>query len=83
MKRATVTLPDDLSRLLETYRRTQEVPPAFTSVVQAALREYLAKRGLPSGQSFRPFEITPATEDSGASDVSMNHDRYLAESSDS
>ncbi len=83
MKRATVTLPDDLNGLLETYRRTQEVPSALTSIVQAALREYLARRGFPSDHAFQPFRITPATEDSGASDVNVNHDKYFAESADS
>jgi len=83
MKRATVTLPDDLNGLLETYRRTQEVPPALTAVVQAALREYLGRRGFSSDRPFRPFDITPAKEDSGASDISVNHDKYIAESIDS
>lgn len=80
MKRATITLPDDLNGLLESYRQTLEVPPALTAIVQAALREYLGRRGFSSDPPFRPFGITPAEEDSGASDISVSHDKYFAES---
>lgn len=45
MKRASMTIPDDLERALEEYRRDAEVPPALAAVMQAALREYLADRG--------------------------------------
>ena len=41
MKRATITLDDHLEAALEAYGKRQEVPPVLTSVVQAALREYL------------------------------------------
>lgn len=82
MKRATITLPDELESALEAYQRAQDVPPAFTSVTRAALREYLERRGfLPDG-SFRPFSITPAEEDSGANDISEKHDEYFAGSMD-
>lgn len=43
MKRATITIGDDLEKALRAYIRQQEVRPALTSVVQAALREYLAR----------------------------------------
>ncbi|MBI3666301.1 MAG: hypothetical protein HY236_08770 [Acidobacteria bacterium] len=77
MKRATITLPDDLDAALETYLREQEVSPALTAVVQIALREYLAGRGyLPPS---RPLRITPASKGSGKKDGSLNHDRYLAQ----
>jgi hypothetical protein len=45
MKRATITLPDDLIVAVEEYRQAQEAPPALTTVLQVALREYLGKRG--------------------------------------
>lgn len=45
MRRATITIPDDLERAIEKYRRDLEVPPALAAVVQTALREYLAERG--------------------------------------
>ncbi|MGH3148801.1 MAG: hypothetical protein ACRDTR_23725 [Rubrobacter sp.] len=80
MKRATVTLPDELEQALEAYRRAQDVPPALTAITQTALREYLERRGFFSSRPFRPFSITPVEEDSGASDVSTNHDKYFVES---
>jgi hypothetical protein len=45
MKRATVTLPDDLAKAVDDYIRAQEVPPALTTVMQVALRAYLDQRG--------------------------------------
>lgn len=76
MKRATVTIPDDLAKAVESYVRAQDAPPPLTAVVQAALRQYLAERGyLRAG---RPLRINPATRGSGCSDVSQAHDRYLA-----
>ena len=78
MRRATITIPDELEEALEAYRRSQEVPAALTAVAQAALREYLERRGfLPDG-AFRPFGITPAEGGGGAGDVSANHDEYFA-----
>jgi hypothetical protein len=74
MKRATMTLPDDLAKAVDEYVQAQEVPPALTTVVQAALREYLRERGFL--RTFRPLKITPVGR-SGRSDVSINHDLYL------
>lgn len=76
MKRATVTIPDDLAEAVETYIRAQEAPPPLTAVVQAALRQFLAERGyLRAGA---PLRIKPARKGSGRHDVSRAHDRYLA-----
>jgi len=82
MKRATVTLPDDLERALEAYRRAQDVPLPLTASIQAALREYLTKRGFLASTAERPFVITPVEKGSGASDISVNHDRYFAEAAE-
>jgi Arc/MetJ-type ribon-helix-helix transcriptional regulator len=76
MKRATVTLPDDLAKAVDEYVQGQEAPPAFTTVMQAALREYLRERGFL--RAYRPLKIRPAKKGSGRSDVSQNHDLYLA-----
>jgi hypothetical protein len=76
MKRATMTLPDDLAEAVERYVRAQEAPPALTTVVQAALREYLRERGYL--RPYRPLKITPAAKGSGFTDVSVHHDRYFA-----
>lgn len=70
-----MTLPDDLAEAVENYQRAQEAPPALTAVMQAALREYLGGRGFLRVR--RPLKITPKGN-SGRSDVSQNHDLYLA-----
>lgn len=74
MKRASMTLPDDLAEAVERYTQAQEAPPALTTVVQAALREYLRERGYL--RQYRPLKITPKGN-SGRRDVSREHDAYL------
>lgn len=74
MKRATVTLTDDLAEAVESYTRAQNVPPALTAVVQTALREYLRERGFL--RTYRPLKLEPLGN-SGRSDISVNHDLYL------
>jgi Arc/MetJ-type ribon-helix-helix transcriptional regulator len=76
MKRATMTLPDDLAEAVDHYVQSQEAPPSLTTVVQAALRQYLGERGfLKVRQTLR---INPAKQGSGRRNVSQEHDRYLA-----
>jgi hypothetical protein len=75
MKRATMTIPDDLAKAMDDYLQSQDAPPSLTTVMQAALREYLRERGFL--REFRPLKITPAKKGSGRSDVSQNHDLYL------
>jgi hypothetical protein len=75
MKRATMTLPDDLAKAMDDYVRAQEAPPALTTVMQTALREYLRERGFL--RTYRPLKIRPAKKGSGRSDISQNHDLYL------
>lgn len=76
MRRATVTIGDDLEASLDAYLRQQDVSPALTAVVQTALTEYLARRGFTKGR--KTLRIAPAKKGSGARDVSAHHDRYLA-----
>lgn len=77
MKRTTITIPRDLEAELESYLKRQEVRPALTAVIQAALREYLGNRNyIPPA---KPFSIRAAKKGSGLRDVSLNHDRYFAE----
>ncbi len=78
VKRATISLQDDLAEGVDNYLQAQEVRPALTSVMQAALREYLGARGFLRVR--RPLKITPKGN-SGLSDVSLNHDYYLARDS--
>ena len=69
-----MTLPDDLAEAVEKYVQAQEAPPALTTVVQTALREYLRERGFL--RTHRPLKIRPKGN-SGRSDVSQDHDLYL------
>jgi hypothetical protein len=71
-----MTLPDDLAEAVDNYLRAQEAPPALTTVVQSALREYLGERGFL--RTRKPLKIRPAKRGSGRSDVSENHDLYFA-----
>ena len=82
MKRATITLPDELEEALEAYRRSQDLPLPLTALTQAALREYLTRRGFLASTVGRPFVITPVEKGSGENDVSANHDRYFAEAAE-
>ncbi|MGC2476272.1 MAG: hypothetical protein WA485_18180 [Candidatus Sulfotelmatobacter sp.] len=75
MKRATMTLPDDLADAVDKYVQAQEAPPALTTVMQTALREFLRERGFLRTQ--RSLKIRPGKRRSGRSDVSQNHDLYL------
>jgi hypothetical protein len=75
MKRATVTIPDDLAEAVESYVRAQGAPQPLTTVVQAALRQYLRDRGYPRTRG--PLRIKPARRGSGHRDVSQAHDRHL------
>ncbi len=82
MRRATITIPDDLEADLASYLEAQDAAPSLTSVVEAALRRYLQEKRLETRQyqpPRGPLQITPAETGSGTSDVSRNHDRYLSE----
>ena len=69
-----MTFPDDLAKAMDDYLQSQDAAPSLTTVMQAALREYLRDRGFL--REFRPLKITPKGN-SGRSDVSQNHDLYL------
>jgi hypothetical protein len=77
MRRATISISSELEAALDTYMKQQDAPPALTALVQAALREYLAHRGLVPPAA--PLKITPARKGSGKTDVSLHHDRYFAD----
>jgi hypothetical protein len=70
-----MSLPDDLAEAVDNYRQAQEAPPSLTAVVQTALREYLRQRGFLADR--RPFRINPVGR-SGRTDISREHDPYLA-----
>lgn len=76
MRRATITIGGDLEKALQSYTSGQEVAPTLTALMQAALREYLARRG--AAAPAHPLRITPANRGSGKSDISQRHDQYFA-----
>lgn len=82
MKRATITLDDELEEAVESYRRDQDVPLPLTGVTRAALEEYLQDRGYLAPKSHVPFRITPAEPGSGLGDLSENHDAYFADAAE-
>jgi alpha-D-ribose 1-methylphosphonate 5-triphosphate synthase subunit PhnG len=82
MRRATITLSDDLEAQLHSYLAAQDAAPSLTALIDAALRRYLQEKRLEARQfrpAERPLSITPAESGSGAADVSVDHDRYLTE----
>jgi hypothetical protein len=76
MRRATITIGDEIEAQLDAWLRRQEAAPPLTAVVQSALKEFLALRGY--GTPPRKLHITPSKKGSGSHDVSVAHDRYLA-----
>ena len=76
MKRATITIPDDLDQALAAYGRDQDLPDEVGALVEAALRNLLANHGYLT--PFRPLHITPIEHDGDETDISINHDWYVA-----
>jgi hypothetical protein len=83
MKTATITIPDDLDAELDEVARERNITPA--EVIEVALRKYLTethRRSTETGDDeYRPFwlPVIPEKDDRGEPDVSVNHDKYLAE----
>jgi hypothetical protein len=76
MRRATITIGDEIEAQLDAWMRRQDAAPSLTAVVRTALKEFLAHRGF-AAPSAR-LRITPSRKGSGSHDVSVAHDRYLA-----
>jgi len=81
MRRATITIPEDLDAELARYLASQPAPPALATLVQTALRRFLAEEELRC-RDFRlppgPLRIRPDGTGSGLADVAERHDDYLA-----
>jgi hypothetical protein len=82
MKRATITIPDDLEAALNRHLSRQDASPSLTAIVQVALRDYLRNAELeargyrPPSQPFQPCPLEEK-DDKGEPDVSINHDAYI------
>lgn len=84
MRRATITIPDDLEADLAAFLAAQDPQPSLTRLMQAALRRFLAEKRLEraldqrqAGPARGPLTITPASRGSGESAISIEHDRHL------
>lgn len=79
MKQATITLPDDLEKRLQAYRSSHESEITVSEIVQSALENFLRQQAARARVELvdQPLSITPAEGDSGATDVSVDHDRYF------
>ncbi len=84
MKRATITLPDDLNERLEAYLKAQPVAPSLTKVMQTALEQFLKEQDMQrelAKRGYKPPLKWPITfpvdeQGSGRADISVNHDAY-------
>lgn len=76
MRRITITLNDEVEAALDAFLADQEARPTATATVQAALQNFLARRGYMSPR--QPLRITPAYPGSGDPHGSRDHDKILA-----
>jgi Arc/MetJ-type ribon-helix-helix transcriptional regulator len=79
VKRTTISLPDELEAALQRYRAEHEAQASVSAVAQAAIQEFLSRRGYGRPAKLKSFRITPAELGSGAADSSERHDAYFAE----
>lgn len=86
MKRATITLPDELNGRLNAYLEAQPVPPSLTKIMQTALEQFLQQQERQrelTQRGYKPPSKWPVTfpvdeQGSGKADISINHDAYFA-----
>lgn len=81
MRRATITIPDDLERELQNWLDTQPAPPSLAKILQAALRGFLAEKKLEALEyrpASGPLSVGVAARGSGHRDASVEHDAHLA-----
>jgi predicted nucleotidyltransferase len=71
MRRATVTIPDDLAEKVDAYSERQPAGPSLTALVQAALRRFLAE---PEGSSHqRPVILRVLSNRAAIKDAAARH----------
>ena len=78
MRRATVTIPDDVAPALKAYLADQRPTPPLTAVIHDALASFLAERGYLPGKP-RRLKLTAARRGSGTRTTSIDHDAAFAE----
>lgn len=81
MRRATITLTDEIEERLERFLSDREPRPSLAAVLQAALTNYLDHEAW-QARSFRPargaLRVSSAREGSGHEDTSLQHDTVMA-----
>lgn len=72
MRRATVNIPEDLERAMESYREGLDSPPSLADLMRFALAEYLSQRGYDAGDpsSSRPTIMENAPRNKGTKLIS-------------
>jgi predicted nucleotidyltransferase len=71
MRRATITIPDDLAEKVDAYSERQPAGPSLTALVQAALRRFLAE---PEGSSHqRPVILRVLSNRAAIKDAAARH----------
>lgn len=80
MRRATITLTDELESKLERFFADREPRPSLAAVVQTALAKYLDNEEW-QARSFepaeRPLRVTIARRGSGKETTSLEHDAII------
>lgn len=70
---------DDLEEALAAYQRRRGGDPNLSAAIQNVLRDFLGESGYHVTPPTRALRLPPAEPGRGFTDVSVNHDRYLAE----
>lgn len=85
MRRAVITIPDDLEAELDRFL-TIHSEADLNAVLEAALRQYLPNPQVSAQRAQRPDDSRPPwaipideLDECTEPDVSVNHDRYIAE----
>ncbi|PZU92964.1 MAG: hypothetical protein DCE90_17310 [Pseudanabaena sp.] len=76
MEQITIDLPKSITDVLATY--AQEHQTSSSATVQKAIQQFLIQEGY-LAKPKKPFRLSPATQGSGYTDTSINHDAVLAE----
>jgi hypothetical protein len=76
MAQITIELPKSITDVLDNY--SQEHQTSSSATVQKAIQQFLIQEGY-LAKPIKPFRLIPATQGSGYTNTSTNHDAVLAE----
>lgn len=79
----TISISDEVLSAIEKWRLESGTAGDVESAVEHALDEWFTRQDAWGGREYRQasssLQITPADVGSGRHDISVDHDRYLAE----